>query len=113
MALKDGHASVVEGLVSDFTPMPVTGHASESFCVERHCFYYSDFDSSIGFHNAASRGGPIKQDLRLRVSFLGNTILRLEVAPGSAQPPNTSWSGRVKGKVPSSNAGARAAQLNR
>jgi hypothetical protein len=90
IALEDGRASVVEGLVSEFDPMPVTGHASESFCIERQCFHYSDFVSSIGFNNAASHGGPIKPGMRVRVSHLGNTILKLEVAPGASQPPNNS-----------------------
>ena len=79
-ALNDGRAAVVEGQVSQFEPMPVTGHTLESFCVEGHCFSYADSVSSIGFHNTSSHGGPIKSGLSVRVSYVGNTILRLEVA---------------------------------
>jgi hypothetical protein len=80
IALDDGRASVVEGRVSRFEPMPATGHASERFCVEDRCFYYSDFASTIGFHNTSSHGGPIKSDLPVRVTYLGDTIIKLEVA---------------------------------
>ncbi len=35
------------------------------------------------FNNAASRGGPIREGLPVRISHIGNTILKLEV-PASA-----------------------------
>lgn len=79
-ALEQGRASVVQGRVSRFKPMPVTGHAMEYFCVESHCFTYADAVESIGFHNTSSHGGPIKPDLPVRVTYIGNTIVRLEVA---------------------------------
>ena len=82
-ALVDGRASVVEGRVSNFKPMPHSGHKYERFCVETQCFHYSDSDNSAGFHNTSSHGGPIKADLPVRVTFAGNTILKLEIAPGA------------------------------
>ena len=73
---------VVEGRVSDFRPMPWAGHAMERFCIEGHCFEYSDFDkSSGGFNNTSSHGGPIRDGLPVRVSYVGGTIVKLEVAP--------------------------------
>jgi hypothetical protein len=79
-ALADGAASVVEGPVTHFTPMPYTGHSQESFVVGDRRFSYSDYIVSAGFHNTASHGGPIHEGLNVRVTYLGNLILRLEVA---------------------------------
>lgn len=71
---------VVEGLVRDFKPMPSSGHSMERFCVEEACFEYSDYVVTSGFNNTASHGGPIRDGLPVRVSYIGNTIIRLEVA---------------------------------
>jgi uncharacterized protein YqgC (DUF456 family) len=72
-------AQVVEGLVTNFVPMPVTGHAVESFCVSAACFNYSDFAVTAGFNRTSSHGGPIREGLPVRITYLGNTILKLEV----------------------------------
>jgi hypothetical protein len=82
-AFSDGHASIVEGRVSSFEPMPPSGHGAERFCVQSQCFFYSGNDDSIGFSKPSTRGGPIKADLPVRVTFVGNTIVRLEIASGT------------------------------
>lgn len=74
-----GTASVVEGVVTDFVPMPVTGHAMEHFCVSGVCFNYSDYVMTAGFNRTSSHGGPIREGLPIRVTYIGNTILKLEV----------------------------------
>jgi hypothetical protein len=79
-ALDTGKYSVVEGPVTQFVPMPYTGHSEESFVVDGKRFSYSDFIVTSGFHNAASHGGPIRAGLYVRVSYIGNVILRLEIA---------------------------------
>lgn len=71
--------SVVEGNVTDFRPMPYEGHKDECFSVNSQTFCYSDYDVSSGFNNSASHGGPIRDGLAVRVSYVGNTIVRLEV----------------------------------
>jgi len=71
---------VVEGVVSNFEPMPATGHGMERFCVAAECFTYSDFVVTAGFNHTTSHGGPISKGLAVRVSHLGNTIAKLEVA---------------------------------
>jgi hypothetical protein len=48
--------------------------------VESQCFSYSDYGDSVGFSNTSVRGGPIKAGLPVRVTFVGNTILKLEVS---------------------------------
>jgi len=70
---------VVEGTVSRFVPMPVTGHAMERFCVHDTCFEYSDFVITSGFNNTSSHGGPIREGLPVRVTFVGNKIVKLEI----------------------------------
>jgi len=71
---------VVEGVVSNFNPMPASGHTMERFCVAAECFTYSDFVITAGFNHTTSHGGPIRNGLAVRVSHLGNTIAKLEVA---------------------------------
>ncbi|MEW1780679.1 hypothetical protein AB0305_00625 [Arthrobacter sp. NPDC080086] len=79
-ARADNCVRVVEGLVTDFKPMPVTGHAMERFCVSGKCFEYSDYIVTSGFNNTRSHGGPIHEGLQVRVSYVGNTIVKLEIA---------------------------------
>ncbi|MFZ4536624.1 hypothetical protein [Propionivibrio sp.] len=79
-AVEEGSAKVVEGPVTDFKPMPVSGHTMERFCVQQTCFEYSDFVVTGGFNNTSSHGGPIREGLPVRVSYVGNSIAKLEVA---------------------------------
>lgn len=79
-ALDHGQYSVIEGQVTNFVPMPYEGHSDESFVVKGHRFSYSDYILTPGFHNTASHGGPIHEGLYVRVTYVGNLILRLEVA---------------------------------
>ena len=79
-ALRDGNCGIVEGIVSDFHPMPYNGHEQEWFIVEGERFSYSDYILSAGFNNTASHGGPIHKGLQVRIHHVGNDIARLEVA---------------------------------
>ena len=78
-AYRQGQFSVVEGDVTNFRPMPYEGHQDECFSVQSETFCYSDYGVTAGFSNAASHGGPILEGLPVRVSYIGNTIVRLEV----------------------------------
>ena len=71
--------SVAEGRVTDFRPMPYEGHQSECFTVESARFCYSDYEITAGFNNSASHGGPIHEGLPVRVSYVDDVILRLEI----------------------------------
>ena len=71
--------SSVEGPVTDFRPMPYEGHQDECFTVQAKTFCYSDYDMTAGFHNSASHGGPIREGLPVRVFYVGDMIVRLEV----------------------------------
>jgi hypothetical protein len=76
----DGHFKVVEGLVKDFDPMPSSGHKMESFRVNGVKFEYSDYVITPGFNNTTSHGGPIVEGLPVRVSYINQTIVKLEIA---------------------------------
>ncbi len=79
-ALTSGHVQIVEGPVTNFVPMPFEGHADESFEVQGHRFSYSDYGITVGFNNTSSHGGPIRAERWVRVTFVGNVIVKLEVA---------------------------------
>jgi hypothetical protein len=79
-ALREGNCGVVTGEVTQFHPMPETGHDKESFVVDGRRFEYSDFIVSPGFNNTSSHGGPIREGLKVRIHHSGNDILRLEIA---------------------------------
>jgi hypothetical protein len=79
-AQQEDRVLVVEGIVSNFKPMPATGHAMERFCVSGKCFEYSDYVVTGGFNNTSSHGGPIREGLPVRVSYVGNSNVKLEIA---------------------------------
>jgi hypothetical protein len=62
--------------------MPYGGHADEKFTVNGATFSYSDYSVTAGFNNTKSHGGPIDEGKRVRVTHLGNIIVRLEVGDG-------------------------------
>ncbi|HEX7289012.1 MAG TPA: hypothetical protein VF532_22700 [Candidatus Angelobacter sp.] len=87
-AYERGEFSLVEGLVEDFRPMPFEGHQEECFSVKAKRFCYSDFEGTAAFKNTASHGGPIRAGLRVRIAYVGNDILRLEIASSETRPPD-------------------------
>lgn len=78
--LNSASCSIAEGPVTNFIPMPYTGHSMESFTLNGHRFSYSDYVVTSGFHNTISHGGPIHEGLYVRITYSGNSILRLEIA---------------------------------
>lgn len=80
VAMTEHKLDLIEGRVSDFTPMPYTGHTMVRFCVRNVYFAYSDYVHTFGFHNTVSHGGPIRDGLGVRIAYVGNVIVRLDVA---------------------------------
>lgn len=78
-AYQKGNYQLVEGLVTDFHPMPYEGHQEECFSVQDKRFCYSDYAIAPGFRNTASHGGPIRSGLPVRIAYSDDTILRLEI----------------------------------
>ena len=85
-AYERGDYDVAEGLVHDFQPMPYGGQQNECFAVKETRFCYSDYATYPGFNNAASHGGPIREGLPVRISYIGNDILKIEIATDTRQP---------------------------
>jgi hypothetical protein len=86
-AFETGDYSTVEGVVTDFHPMPYEGHDQECFSVQSQRFCYSDYVVTPGFHNTASHGGPIRAGIPVRVAYSGSVILRLDIAKADAMTP--------------------------
>ena len=79
-AVNEGNCETIEGRVENFHPMPKEGHDTERFEVAGMSFSYSDYIMSSGFNNSASHGGPIRQDLQVRICHQSGVILRLAIA---------------------------------
>jgi hypothetical protein len=79
-SVETGSAKIVEGPVIDFKPMPATDKGWERFCVQHVCFEYSDYSITGGFNNTSSHGGPIREGLPVRITYVGGSIVKLEVA---------------------------------
>jgi hypothetical protein len=77
--LRAGKAQTIEGAVTFFKPMPPGGHGTERFCLEETCFEYPGVGSSRGFHQTATEGGPVREGLPIRVTYIGPTIVKLEI----------------------------------
>jgi len=90
-ALASGAHEVVEGVVENFDPMPHEGHKHESFTVNGVRFSYSDYNVTPAFNRSRSHGGPIREGLLVRISYLAeephHPILKLEIP---ASEPATS-----------------------
>ena len=78
--LEGKDVSVITGPVTDFTPMPARGHASEQFAVDGVRFAFSGIGESCSFNHAAVFGGPLREGLLVRVYSKRGRILRLDVA---------------------------------
>lgn len=75
-ALDTGRFTIVEGPVSDLKTTP----KSESFTVSGKTFSYSDYAVVPGFNKMRLNGGPIERGMYVRITYVDNTILRLEIA---------------------------------
>lgn len=79
-AVAAGEMRVKQGQVTDYHPFlsPKSG-IYEKFCVQHYCFTYSDLVPSAGFNNMAVYGGPMEENIIVRVSHTGNLIAKLEI----------------------------------
>jgi hypothetical protein len=83
-AYRAGKCEVVEGIVTQFHPMPAIGHDVESFVVAGKRFQYSDYIMTAGFNRTSSHGGPVREGLHVRIYYLGGDIAKLEIADDQA-----------------------------
>ena len=84
-AFRTSRCSVIEGPVLNFHPMPLEGHPLESFIIANETFSYSDYIVTPCFNKTSSHGGPIREGLLLRISFVDDCILRIELSAKGAQ----------------------------
>lgn len=76
--LASGKASYVEGIVDNFVPESKYKY-TESFSVRGVPFYYSDDSAPAGFNTTIWHGGPIHQGLPVRIWYVGDEIVKLEI----------------------------------
>jgi hypothetical protein len=76
--LTDHDYSIVEGVVTDFIPMPAGGHADESFRINGVDFSYGSGWGSTVFNSEWNKGA-IHNGVQARISYRGSEILRIEV----------------------------------
>ena len=71
---RNNNYEIVEGIVSNFDPMPYGGHKEETFDVNGICFSYSDYGSTVGykdtFRNTRSHGGPIYAGAYVKIYYI-------------------------------------------
>jgi len=76
--LAQGRVDVVEGIVTvDFE---AGGGRTECIAVAARRFCYSDLSTDPGFNRTRPLGGPMRDGLQVRISSVGQTIVRLEVS---------------------------------
>jgi hypothetical protein len=77
-ALSNRDYAVAEGVVTDFAPMPLGGHAVESFRINGVNFSYGSGWGSTVFNSGWNKG-TIHNGVSARISYRGSDILRIEV----------------------------------
>ncbi|MBI2417861.1 MAG: hypothetical protein HYV28_08150 [Ignavibacteriales bacterium] len=75
--LERNKCQFVEGFVTEFTPFFESKNKKESFQVNGKQFAYDE--SSRGFNTAAVFGGPLHEGVFVRLYFLENDILKIEI----------------------------------
>ncbi len=86
IAYQNDDYQIVEGYVENFDPMPYGGHKYESFEIDGVKFEYTDYRIMIGYHNAKSHGGVIRDNGQyLKIGYIHygneNIIVYIEEYP--------------------------------
>ncbi len=79
-----GEEQSVEGIVENFSPYDLQKNSpTESFKIDDHLFSYSPNEIRAGYRQTQAKGSPIKNGIYLRVSYMGDSITRLEICHSS------------------------------
>jgi hypothetical protein len=77
-ALKSGAFGTAVGSVENFQAETMN-HKRETFTVSGLRFSYSRYIISPGFRQTAAEGGPLRNGVPVRIAYVGNEILKLEI----------------------------------
>ena len=89
-ALRNGTATTLEGVVSNFHPASdMKDH--ESFVLNGNAFSYSKYALKQGFNTLGLEGSPIADGSYVRLAYRDDSILELTSATASAPAGNRSW----------------------
>jgi hypothetical protein len=77
-AIEHGAAQRIEGAVTSVIPAPPQGPQVERFTIDGKRFSYSGDELEPGFRQTRAHGSPIREGLKVRIEYVGNTIVRLE-----------------------------------
>ncbi|MBP6012346.1 MAG: hypothetical protein KBA31_08980 [Alphaproteobacteria bacterium] len=78
-ARSSGDFSTVEGKVENFDERFDDDTEMESFSVEGVQFSYDGRRLTAAFHHVARNGGPIRSGANVRVSYVGDRIIRIDI----------------------------------
>lgn len=80
-ALRDGHASVVEGTVELLYEQPKGGHApGDRIRVNGREFQYSNFRATLAYRRTVANGGILTNGAKVRLHYLDGAIIKVELA---------------------------------
>lgn len=84
-AMREQTVQSVEGYISTYKPRFNGGSFPERFCVQQKCFSFFDYLPDVGFHTS----GVVASNMLVRLWFVGNSIIRLDIVPlPKRQPPS-------------------------
>ncbi len=78
-AVEQGTVQYVEGPVQNFAPMPANGPRRGALRGRREALRVLDNVAGAGFNDTSTEGGPMRPGLQVRVGYVGDTIVHLEV----------------------------------
>lgn len=75
-----GTFNTVTGFITDFRPLPATGHGSETFTVGGKNFSYSLYQLEPGFNGVSTTHWTVRNGEYVRIGYYKNVILQVQVA---------------------------------
>jgi hypothetical protein len=80
-ALRTGHCGIAEGTVEVLHMEPAEGHdPGDRIRINGREFQFSNYRSTVAYNQTISHGGVLVQGARARLHYIGNDILKVEVA---------------------------------
>jgi len=77
--LANNEVQIVEGYVEKYHPMPFGGHDSEHFEINGVYFDYSNFESDLGYNDAASHGGVVTENgQHLKIKYIAEDRIKIK-----------------------------------